>query len=118
MAFLGATAFRVLVAVDTVAEIAAPRPGWKDVGLCKCDAQIESKDGLRALGPLPILGREASPRLGSRGFKLGGRGGNSLPGAEPALSWKWKWKRPIPSWDALSSPGNALKRCRKDGTGP
>jgi len=29
MAFLGATAFCVLVAVDTVAEIAAPRPNWR-----------------------------------------------------------------------------------------
>ena len=26
-------------------------------------------------------------------------------------------EEPVPSWDALSSPVNALKRCRKDGTG-
>jgi len=117
MAFLGATAFRVLVAVDTVAEMAAPRPNWKDVGFCEWDAQIESKDGLRALGPLPILGREASPRLGSRGVQTRGERWKFSAWSGTGLELEVE-EADSELGDALRSPGNALKRCRKDGTGP
>ncbi len=60
MAFLGATAFCVLVAVDTVAEIAAPRPNWKDVALCEADAHIEASTDCAQARCL-ILGQGASP---------------------------------------------------------
>ena len=116
MAFLGATAFRVLVAVDTVAEMAAPRPNWKDVGFCECDAQIESKDGLRALGPVAVLGPGGKPPARKQGVQTG-RGGNfsawSGTGRELEVE-----EADSELGDALRSPGNALKRCRKDGTGP
>ena len=84
--FLGATAVRVLVVIDTVAEIAAPRPNWRAARLC---------------------------RLRSSGFKLGEVEISLLNGTGLEL----EMEEPVPSWDALSSPVNALKRCRKDGTG-
>jgi hypothetical protein len=36
----GATAFCVLVVIDTVAEIAAPRPNWRDVVLVRRAARL------------------------------------------------------------------------------
>ena len=91
--FLGATAFRVLVAVDTVAEIAAPRPNWKDVAEPSSPVVPAAKQWVQT---------------GERWRFL------CLSGTGLGL----EMEEPVPSWDALSSPVNALKRCRKERNRP
>src|SRR5258708_34354965 len=89
MAFSGRLRSASWLQLDTVAEIAAPRPNWKDVAEPSSPVVPAAKQWVQT---------------GERWRFL------CLSGTGP---FGWKWKEPVPSWDAISAPNERTKKVQK-----